>query len=44
MFGFQYKHHHFYHDDGEQWIMWDEIYTLLKGGEHGARIIYLWEW
>jgi hypothetical protein len=44
MFGFQYKHHHFYHDDGEQWIMWDEIYTLLKGGEHGAQIICLWEW
>jgi hypothetical protein len=43
MFGFQYKHHHFYHGDGEQWIMWDEMYTLLKGGELGAQIICLWE-
>jgi hypothetical protein len=30
MFGFQYKHHHFYHGDGEQWIMWDEMHTQLK--------------
>jgi hypothetical protein len=43
MFGFQYKHHHFYHGYGEQWIMWDEIYSLLKGSELGAQIIYLWE-
>jgi hypothetical protein len=43
MFGFQYIHHHFYHGDGEQWIMWDEIYSLLKDGEHGAQIIYLWK-
>jgi hypothetical protein len=41
MFGFQYKHHHFYHGDGEQWIILDEIYSLLKGGELGAQIIYL---
>jgi hypothetical protein len=33
MFGFQYKHQHFYHGDGEQWIMWDEMYSLMKGGE-----------
>jgi hypothetical protein len=33
MFGFQYKHQHFYHGDGEQWIMWDEMYSLLKSGE-----------
>jgi hypothetical protein len=39
MFGFQYKHHHFYHGDGEQWIMWDEMHALLKGGELGAQII-----
>jgi hypothetical protein len=43
MFGFWYKHHHLYHGDGEQCIMWDEMYTLLKGGELGAQIIYLWE-
>jgi hypothetical protein len=43
MFGFQYKHHHFYHSDGKQWIMWDEIYSQLKGGELGAQIICLWE-
>jgi hypothetical protein len=41
MFGFQYKHHHFYDGDGERWIMWDEMYTLLKGGEFGAPIICL---
>jgi hypothetical protein len=39
MFGFQYKHHHFYHGDGEQWIMWDEMHALLKGGELGAQVI-----
>jgi hypothetical protein len=33
----------FYDGDGEQWIMWDEICTLLKGGELGAQIICLWE-
>jgi hypothetical protein len=43
MFGFQYKHYHFYHDDSEQWIMCDEMYTLLKGGKLGAQIICLWE-
>jgi hypothetical protein len=43
IFGFQYKHHHFYHSDDEQWIMLDEIYSLLKGGELGAQIICLWE-
>jgi hypothetical protein len=43
MFEFQYKHHHFYHGDGKQWIMWDEMYTLLKSGELGAQIICLWE-
>jgi hypothetical protein len=36
MFEFQYKHQYFYHGDGEQWIMWDEMYTLMKGGELGA--------
>jgi hypothetical protein len=41
MFGFQYKHHHFYHGDDEQWIMWDEMYTLLKGDELRAQIICL---
>jgi hypothetical protein len=30
IFGFQYKHQHFYHGDGEQWIMWDEMHSLLK--------------
>jgi hypothetical protein len=43
MFVFQYKHKHFYHGDGEQWIMWDEIYSLMKGGELGAQIICFWE-
>jgi hypothetical protein len=43
MFGFQYKHQHFYHGDAEQWIMWDEIYSLMKDGELGAQIICLWE-
>jgi hypothetical protein len=43
MFGFQYKHQHFYHGDGEQWIIWDEMHSLLKGGEPGAQIICLWE-
>jgi hypothetical protein len=43
MFGFQYEHHHFYHGDGEQWIMWDEMYNLMKGGELGAQIICLSE-
>jgi hypothetical protein len=43
IFGFQYKHQHFYHGDDEQWIMWDEIYSLLKGSELGAQIICLWE-
>jgi hypothetical protein len=43
MFGFQYKHHHFYHGDGKKWIMWDEIYSLLKGSELGAQIICLWK-
>jgi hypothetical protein len=43
MFRFQYKHQHFYHGDGEQWIMWDEMHSLLKGGELRAQIIYLWE-
>jgi hypothetical protein len=43
MFGFQYKHQHFYHGDGEQWIMWDEMHSLLKGGELGAQIICLSE-
>jgi hypothetical protein len=28
VFGFQYKHQHFYHCDGKQWIMWDEMYSL----------------
>jgi hypothetical protein len=28
VFGFQYKHQHFYHGDGKQWIMWDEMYSL----------------
>jgi hypothetical protein len=31
----------FYHGDREQWIMWDEMYTLLKGGELGTQIICL---
>jgi hypothetical protein len=43
MFGFQYKHQHFYHGDGEQCIMWDEMYSLMKGGELGAQIICFWE-
>jgi hypothetical protein len=43
MFGFQYKHQHFYHGDGEQWIMWDEMHSLFKGSELGAQIICLWE-
>jgi hypothetical protein len=43
MFGFQYKHQYFYHGDGEQWIMWDKMYILLKGGELGAQIMCLWE-
>jgi hypothetical protein len=43
MFGFQYKHQHFYRSDGEQWIMWDEMYNLMKGGELEAQIIRLWE-
>jgi hypothetical protein len=43
MFGFQYKHQHFYLGDGEQWIMWDKMHSLLKGGELGAQIICLWE-
>jgi hypothetical protein len=43
MFGFQYKHQYFYHGDGEQWIMWDEMHSLLKGDELGAQIICLWE-
>jgi hypothetical protein len=43
MFGFQYKHQHFYYGDGEQWIMWDEMHSLLKGSEIGAQIICLWE-
>jgi hypothetical protein len=43
MFGFQYKYQHFYHGDGEQWIMWDEMYNLMKGSEPGAQIICLWE-
>jgi hypothetical protein len=43
MFEFQYKDQHFYHGDNEQWIMWDEMYSLLKGGELGAHIICLWE-
>jgi hypothetical protein len=43
MFGFQYKHQHFYHGNGEQWIMWDEMHNLLKGGELGTQIICLWE-
>jgi hypothetical protein len=38
MFGFQYKHQHFYHGDGEQWIMRDGMYGLLKGGELGAQM------
>jgi hypothetical protein len=43
MFGFQYKQHDFYYGDGEPYIMWDEIYTLLKGSELRAQIIRLWE-
>jgi hypothetical protein len=43
MFGFQYKHQYFYHGDGEQWIMCDEMHSLLKGGELKAQIICLWE-
>jgi hypothetical protein len=43
MFGFQYKHQHFYYGDGEQWIMWDEMHSQLKGSEVGAQIICLWE-
>jgi hypothetical protein len=43
MFGFQYKHQHFYHGDDEQWIMWDKMHALLKGSEFGAQIICLWE-
>jgi hypothetical protein len=43
MFGFQYKHQHFYHGDGEQLIMWDEMHSLLKDSELGAQIICLWE-
>jgi hypothetical protein len=43
MFGFQYKHQYFYQGDGEQWIMWDEMHSPLKGGELGAQIICLWE-
>jgi hypothetical protein len=41
MFGFQYKHQHFYHGEGEQWVMWDEMRSLLKDGELGAQIICL---
>jgi hypothetical protein len=43
MFAFKYKHEHFYHGDGESWIMWDEMQRLLKGGELGAQILCLWE-
>jgi hypothetical protein len=43
MFGFQYKYQYFYHGDGKQWIMWDEMHSLLKGSELGAQIICLWE-
>jgi hypothetical protein len=43
MFRFQYKYQHFYHGDGEQWIIWDEMYSLLKGSELGAQIICLLE-
>jgi hypothetical protein len=43
LFGFQYKHQHFYHGDGEQWIIRDEMHSLLKGGELRAQIICLWE-
>jgi hypothetical protein len=43
IFGFQYKYQHFYQGDGEQWIVWDEMHSLLKCGELGARIISLWE-
>jgi hypothetical protein len=43
MFGFQNKHQHFYHGDGKQWIMWDEMYSPMKPGELGAHIICLWE-
>jgi hypothetical protein len=43
MFEFQYKQQHFYHGDGEQSVMWDEMCSLLKGGELGAQIICLWE-
>jgi hypothetical protein len=41
VFGFQDKHLYFYHGDGEQWIMWDKMYSLIKGGELVAQIIYL---
>jgi hypothetical protein len=43
MFPFKYKHEHFYHGDGEAWVMWDEMQRLLKGGELGAQILMLWE-
>jgi hypothetical protein len=43
MSGFQYKHQHFYHGDDEQWIMWDEMCSLMKGDELGTQIICLWE-
>jgi hypothetical protein len=43
MFEIQYRHQHFYHGDGKKWIMWDEMYSLIKGGELGAQIICLWE-
>jgi hypothetical protein len=43
MFGFQYKHQHFYHGDVKQWILWDEMYSLLKGGEFRAQVICLCE-
>jgi hypothetical protein len=41
--GFQYKHQHLYHGDGEQSIMWDEMHSLLKGSELGSQMICLWE-
>jgi hypothetical protein len=43
IFGFQYKHQHFYHGDGKQWTMWDEMHNLIKGTELEAQIICLWE-
>jgi hypothetical protein len=43
MFRFQYKNNHFLSGDGEQCILWDEMYRLPQGNALGAQLICLWE-